>query len=359
MAVQGKNESTICERCFASVKSGSEFCPECGAPIGKAAAEGSDAAIYPELARANLLRMRGDYSAALDHCRGILRKFPNNVTANQLLGDICVEMDDLEQAKEWYELALDIAPDSEQIRNKLEATKQKLEQRETAGLVEQLGLPPEKPKNGLVAIGIAVLVIAVGAVAYVVGSGTKKAPTNTGPTHTTMTAPPNTQSSTGTTTNPGYSTGTTPSGTGTPSLGVGPSEDRTLAQLIAQRSSEGSRIIGVTKDPRGDLLMVTFTLGESDDERAISAKLAEAVFENTPARLLTLRAVRGDVLAYVADVHRETYEETKTDAWKQQNTDPNAAAKHFLTQEWYPNGPTVPLNEGNTQTPTTDGNTGP
>jgi Tfp pilus assembly protein PilF len=101
------------------VKPGAGFCPECGAPIGTAPAEGSDAAIYPELARVNLLRLRGDYKAAQDHCRAVLRKFPNNVTANQLLGDLCQETGDLSQAKEWYELALDIAPNHAHIQQKL------------------------------------------------------------------------------------------------------------------------------------------------------------------------------------------------------------------------------------------------
>ncbi len=339
MAAQGKTDTTICERCFASVKGGAEFCPECGAPMGKGPAEGSDAAIYPELARANLLRMRGDYAAALDQCRSILRKFPNNVTANQLLGDICVETDDLEQAKEWYELSLDIAPNSETIEKKLNSVKQKLEHRETEGLVEQLGLPPTKSRGGLLALGLAVLVLGVGAIAYVIGMHAKTPASEAGPKMTSVSAPPNQPKENPNST--GETTGTATPPTNTPTNEpVATAEERSLSQLIAQRSAEGAKLVGLAIDPRSGLLTLTYIVGQGDDERAIAAKLAEAAFDNSPTtRVLTVRALRDGTLTYTADAHRETYEETKTDVWKSQNgNDPGAAAKHFLTQEWTPGG---------------------
>jgi len=368
LAAQGKIDVIICERCFASVKTGSEFCPECGAPMGKGQAEGSDAAIYPELARANLLRMRGDYAAALTQCRSILRKFPNNVTANQLLGDICVETDDLEQAKEWYELALDIAPDSAQIEKKLSAVRQRLEHQETEGLVEQLGLPPSKPKNGLLALGLATLVLGVGIIAYLVGMNVTKKTTSAGPKRTTVNAPLETPQNGATSGgsdkgDPGPGTMMSP---GSGASAVGTTEERGLMQLLGQRSTEGAKVTSVALDPRSGLLAITFNAGGSEDARTVAAKLAEAAFENNPTtRIVTLRAIRDGNLAYTADAHRETYEETKTDAWKAQNAnDPTALARHILTQEWpadtgatATNGAASP-NDGQTNAPSDTG-TGP
>jgi len=318
--------------------------------MGKGPAEGSDAAIYPELARANLLRMRGDYAAALQQCRTILRKFPNNVTANQLLGDICVETDDLEQAKEWYELALDIAPNSEPIQKKLNGVRQKLEHRETESIVEQLGLPPDRSRGSLLPIGLAVLVLAVGAIAYFIGIHVKSPNSEAGPKMTSVSAP-QTQAKTDTgTTGEAAPTNTNQTAPAEPAATA---EERSLSQLIAQRSSEGGKLVGLAIDPRSGLLTLTYLAASGDDERSIAAKLVEAAFDNSPStRVITVRAMRDGILSYMADAHRETYEETKTDAWKSQNgSEPDAAARHFLTQEWLPNGASATTTGGDQTTP--------
>ena len=352
MAAQGKNEAVICDRCFASVKEGSEFCPECGAPIGSSPAEGSDAAIYSELARANLLRMRGDYKSALDQCRTILRKFPNNVSANQLLGDLCLETGDLEQAKEWYELALDIAPNHAQLQKKLKDVREKLEHQETQGLVEQLGLPPSKPKNGLMAAGLAVLVLAVGGIAYVIGSNKQKVDSPL-PKPTVSNAPvSNPQNTNPSVENPVQDR---PASTPVVTPAQGSSEETALAQLIGQRSPNGAKIASLVIDPRTSQLTLTFRVAAGEDRKAIGAELAGTTLENSPSvRLVTVRAVENDAVVFVADARREAYEETKSEAWKTSNgSDPAAFAKHLLTQEWPATVPDpAPVNTG-------EGNPGP
>ena len=301
--------------------------------MGNGPAEGSDAAIYTELARANLLRMRGDYKEALAQCRAILHKFPNNVSANQLLGDLCIETGDLEQAKEWYELALDIAPNHPQLQRKLAQVRQKLEHAETEGLVEQLGLPSSKPRNGLLAVAAAVLVIGVGAIAYVLG--TQKNDPNSAPAvkRTETNAPQITQDQPKLDTPNNETTTTTPPSTAPT---TGSSEETSLAQVVGQRSSSGGKLMGLVIDPRTGLLTLTFRLDAGDDKRLIAADLAGTTFDNAPnVRLITLRAVVNGAITYVADARREAYEETRTDAWKQQNgEEPATVAKHILSQEW-------------------------
>ncbi len=344
----------MCDRCFASVKVGSEFCPECGAPIGSSPAEGSDSEIYTELARANLLRMRGDLPAAMDQCRTILRKFPNNVSANQLLGDLCQEGNDLEQAKEWYELALDIAPSHAQLQQKLKSVRERLEFQETQGLVEQLGLPPSKPKNGLMAMGLAVLVLAVGGIAYVVGAN-KKPTASPLPTRTVTQAPPESSGDGSSVSQAPDQNSTTPNSVTPPSALKGSAEETALAQLVGQRSTNGGKLESLAIDPRTSLLTVTFRVAAGEDRKAIAAEIAGVALENSPnTRLVTVRAIENEALVYIADVRRESYEETKTDAWKQANgSDSSAYAKHVLSQEW-------PAAETN-QTPinTEEGNPGP
>jgi len=333
LAVQGKSESFVCERCFASVKAPAEFCPECGAPVGNGPTEGSDAAIYPELARANLLRMRGDIKAAQDHCRNILRTFPNNVTANQLMGDLALDANDLPQAKEWYELALDIAPSHPQIAKKLDDVREKLERKETKTLVDQIGLPASKPKNGWMAAGMGLLVILVGGIAYVVGTQKPKSDL-TGPATTSIQAPVSvpgaTSGSEATETNP-----VNPPAHG-PASNTGSAEETTLAQLISQRSANGSKVTGVLQDPRTAQVFITFRLDANEDRRIVGAEIAAATFDNSAAtQSITLRAMTDGAVVYIADAKRDAYELTKTDEWKRQNEmDPGALAKHLLTNEW-------------------------
>lgn len=326
----------ICDRCFASVKEGSEFCPECGAPIGSGPAEGSDAEVYAELARANLLRMRGDYATAMEQCRAILRKFPNNVSANQLLGDICEEKGDLDQAKEWYELALDIAPSHAQIQKKLKDVREKLEHAETRGLVEQLGLPPSKPKNGLIAAGLATIVIGVGVVAYILGTN-KPIAESTAPKMSVSQAPPTVQPEDPAPQEPAVSP---PAATPSP----GSSEEVALLQLVGQRSMNGAKLAALGIDPRTSHLTLTYLLANGEDRKSIGAELAATTFENAPTiRLITIRAIENGSLAYVADARREAYDETKSEAWKQANGDSaSAIANHLLTQEWPASAATFP-----------------
>jgi tetratricopeptide (TPR) repeat protein len=306
--------------------------------MGSAPAEGSDAAIYPELARTNLLRMRGDYKAAIDHCRSILRKFPNNVSANQLLGDLTSENGDLQQAKEWYELALDIAPNNVQIQKKLSEVSRKLDQVETAGLVEKLGLPGERSKSGWIAVGVATAVVAVGAVAYVIGTN-QPPKVASKPQYSSISAPTNTETQ-------AVPPNETPAGT--PPAAQPPAtssnEESALSQQIATQSQNGSRLIGVVLDPRTLQLTLTYRIEANDDARTIGAELAGVALDNhATTQLVTVRAIESGNLKFVADVRREAYEETKTDVWKQANgAEASAFAKHVISNEWPAVAPTEP-----------------
>ncbi len=54
-----------CDFCFADNEQDAHVCSDCGAPFGgDEDSEESDNLVYKDLARANLLRMRGDLVAA-------------------------------------------------------------------------------------------------------------------------------------------------------------------------------------------------------------------------------------------------------------------------------------------------------
>ncbi len=67
---------------------------------------------YALLAQANLLRMRGEWPDAIAKCMAALRLSPDNPSAQSLLGDIYDNQGRLDDAVQWYRMALDVQPDS-------------------------------------------------------------------------------------------------------------------------------------------------------------------------------------------------------------------------------------------------------
>jgi len=320
----------LCDKCFFMLPDDAEFCPDCGAPVDSDPmhAEGSDAAVYPELARANLLRMRGDYEQAKDVCLSILRRFPNNATANTLIGDICAERGDLEQAAEWYELALDLAPDSAADQQKLNQVRQRLKERQAANTAAQLGLPTNKPKVGLYAAGLIVLVSVIAVGAFLAGKQGATPKSTTRPSGVvnmpvtigggTQQQPVNGESDGAISTTVEHS-------------------DASLIAAITAKVAEGAKVVTAWKDQRGRHIYLSLALVEGDDERALTAKIGQAALEAAPdAMAVTLRGVRGGIDYYLADVPRDALATVAGDEWKRQHeNDPKAFADALLRSEWY------------------------
>lgn len=77
----------------------------------------------PLLARANLARIRSQWSEAVETCVRVLRVQPGNADAHSLLGDIHRDQGLLDDAIQWYRMAADLrpnGPDTEKLR-KLES----------------------------------------------------------------------------------------------------------------------------------------------------------------------------------------------------------------------------------------------
>lgn len=355
MAAQGpERELRLCEKCFLMLPEGAEFCPECGAPVDNDPAhlQGSDVAVYPELARANLLRMRGEYKQAEEVCIGILRRYPNQSTANVLLGDISAEKGDLEQAKQWYELALELTPDSEADKNKLASINKRLKERELAATAMNLDLPTKKPMTGLFIGAVLLLIASVATAAFLFGRqnphpGLTKGGIVNRPITVGDPAPTTTSDTSGTT------GGETPT-TNEPK--PAPPALSPLAQSIAAKSTRGSKISTAWMDPRTKRVFVTYAVADGDDERLVAADLGHAVHlavENCPQA--TLRATKSGEDVYVADVMREAFVADSSRDWQAQDpNDPNAvlraAADALLSREWRP-GQEQPPNEASESPP--------
>lgn len=170
MAAQGpKDKRQVCGRCFAVVSEGVQECPECGAALGDETPAGADDQVYEDLTKANLFRIRGQYDEAAKRCLGILKRYPNNLSAHVLLGDIYAEQDDYEQASSWYELALDLAPGDPAVTAKLQSVRKRVETEDSLSTIEKLDIRTERPNTAAYVVAMTVFVLLVGAVAFWLG----------------------------------------------------------------------------------------------------------------------------------------------------------------------------------------------
>lgn len=266
----------------------------------------ADSQVHGQLAQANLLRLRNDLDGAEKALLGILRRFPNDPHAHELLGDVCSDREEWDRAIEWYELALDLAPTGTDIRRKLDEARARLDAQSNADAAEALGLPPTltKPIWWPVAAAAVLLILAIGVATW--PRSARPAPirarvsipvaTNDNPEPETKPTVPMVQDPAPTTQPETPATTTT-----APQIAE---EDRTVLVALQGRT-DGTRVVSVNVDPRNQAVEVTFTTAEGEDPKTIAqsiGKEALAVAPNAPQILL--RALRGGHLALVADLLR-------------------------------------------------------
>lgn len=332
-------------------------CPECGAPTqSDKPFLAADAPAHRDLSEANLLRVRGEIEQAERKCLSILRKFPNDPGAHTLLGDIHFDRGDWPRAIEWYELALELNPGNMIDREKLAEARIRQDEQLYSTTVEQIGLSSAPSSAPWVAAGLMGVVAVLAFAAWSLTSLKKPIKTSSNPTEVTVTAPqsrpvtpkistvgqpemPATEhdmnaAAAGGATNSG-STSENPMA---PAPGT-TDEDRTIAQLLQQRSTEGARLLDVAQDPRTKAVALTFSVATGDDMRRIGAILARDTFGQVPdALIVTLRGVDGEKVAFVADATRVRLRETEDPTWQATNTAPDAWIGHFLQGVWTAGG---------------------
>ncbi|MDX2065394.1 MAG: tetratricopeptide repeat protein [Fimbriimonadaceae bacterium] len=283
--------------------------------------------IYPELARANLFRMRGDYRGAIDQCLSVLKRYPDDRDAHTLIGDIYAEQGDLGQAAQWYELSIDLEPrSSEAEKRKLAQVKQRMQEREAASTAQQLGLPPEKPSIWPTIAVMSVIAVTVGIGSYMLGQQ-KDAP-KPKPRSVSVVAP-------------------TESGPSTPESGVGATivesgvaEDQQVLQSVAARLGGNLTLLSAMQDPRTRLLTVTIAVQSDQNERHVSAEVARAALgQYVSAPSVTVRTVRFGRLVHVSTVTRERMAVTEAPGWANANPGLDALANTVLSDEWSSTGP--------------------
>lgn len=153
-----------CPTCHTDLAADSAFCSACGAGVGTAIEAGAhDRRSEALLGQANVMRMRGQWTKAEQLCIDLLRTDPNNVHAHSLLGDVYRDQERYDEAAQWYQLALDLNPESAADRAKLAQAEGARRARAAAGAGTQrlLGLSPVAWIRGLTVLSVAFLVLSV------------------------------------------------------------------------------------------------------------------------------------------------------------------------------------------------------
>jgi tetratricopeptide (TPR) repeat protein len=328
LAAQEQNK--VCTKCFEVNDPAATFCIECGAPLSDdPTAEGSDQEVYREITQANLHRIRGGYKEAIDVCLGILKRFPNNGTAHTLLGDIYAEKGELEQAAEWFEMALDLRPESVNDRRKLESVQKRMSEQEAATTAQQLGIPESKPKTQQYVFVMFILVAIVGIGAFLVGRATNNAAANGAPSLVNQTIDvgatqePKTEPQ-----QPVEETPDEPLNPPTVTVWNGTPQDQAITSLLSSKYTVGRKLLAVREDPRGPSLLVIGQFATGDDAAATAVEFARAVFVEYPTYVaMTVQLTDGQQRLFIADVARADY---------QRVIDESLDPKAMLTRVWPP-----------------------
>lgn len=111
-----------CKSCGNPITDDTKTCPNCGwnehdNAVGSLPTKTD---IERLIAEANLARLRGDLNGAIDLCTEALEVEPHNADVHSLLGDIYKAMDNPTEAARWYQMALDINPNSKSDQAKLQ-----------------------------------------------------------------------------------------------------------------------------------------------------------------------------------------------------------------------------------------------
>jgi hypothetical protein len=136
------------------------------------------------LTQANLSRVRGNWTEAIDHCVAVLQADPANASAHALLGDIYAARGRREDAVQWYRMALEIHPnpvdEAKLARVEREIAQQETQQAKSGrrislsptalppdgkgpvGTVALMGVSPRLWLRGITAAALAFLVVSGG-----------------------------------------------------------------------------------------------------------------------------------------------------------------------------------------------------
>lgn len=291
--------------------------------------------LQSKLAHIHLLKLRGEYQKAIEACRELLTLAPHSSEACCMMGDLFQEQQNLDEAKNWYELAVEYDPDQVGYFRKVGMVKEAIVQRDRLETARKIGLPTTSAKVPQFAAMVMSLIVCFGIVGFFVGrqGASPGTPIMSDPIEVQGSLPAKTE------VKPEVE-----------SL-VTVQKDAELAQICASLDSISSRFIGVWYDPRGAGVGLTLRANADDDLQTICAEAAGALLKAYPeANLIAVRTVDAKgTLLFVADMSRDSFvnhgatKEGLLPAKWPASENPSAISVPKTTTETPKSDPTVPV----------------
>lgn len=314
-----------CDNCRIILDDDFRYCPKCGEDISSDASslERSGADVQTLLAAAGLHRLRAEYDQAIADATDALRLDPRNPDVPSLLAEIYEQQGMREEAVAWYQMALEMSPDSEHNKERLDrlgelilTDDRQIERKDTANAWQWSA----KWAWALGAIFVVIVIIAiVSAFRGRAGEVTVDKPMPTAQQQYQAPAP-QLSGSEALPQRPQSSseTASAPAPAGIPART--PAESYIRSELASAQpvTDTGAGVNDVIADPRSGVVSVTYTLSFSPlltkhQIIAASTQIARKAFDlNREVKFVTARCLvqmpgaQGAQVAFIGDIARQT-----------------------------------------------------
>lgn len=316
----GSDSTANCKRCHAVLAPGELKCPRCGFREHSLEVVENDAITAQQtLGRANVLRLRGEYAEAIDICLTVLKIHPENVEAHVLLGDIYGDRNQVDHAMQWYELALEIDPNSGAAQDRLRNLESDLNRAQETSTQQILGVQDRTNTTNWYAAITAVVIVVMGLIAFAL-TVPNRATASPAKVNQTIQATDDVQPV------PVTHIAEVPR-TPVPAL----EQDQAIKELLA-KGSMGDHLISAQIDPRNSHIVATYRIDDAPSKLVV-AQVAKSILDSQPdSPSVTIRLVTENRVAMMADVRRLKLEEFAN----LQNADPSPDyfASYVVENEW-------------------------
>lgn len=320
-----------CDDCKMILDSDVRHCPQCGKQVadGQSSDTSSNLEVGALLTSANLNRIKQQWDAAIDDASAALKLEPRNADIASLIGSIYEQRGMPEEAAIWYQMALDMNPDSDADRVRLQRVKE-----QTTGRAK----PRVGRRNrywvwaGLAAAALLLIVSISWSLLTGDRSEQPQPKTGAGSTSTRANAARNYTASAPPSEPPAGVKPEAPSGAASSGSVRTPAEALIRSEIAGSEAVQQSRaqVDDVIADPRDNVAVVTFSLPSgvsvtraqvitAADAVAQAAFAANAQVKYVTARcLMATQGVSGTQMLFVGDVERNSLMNMSQNATPQQ-----------------------------------------
>lgn len=316
-----------CEDCKLVLEDDVRYCPSCGKVIAsnKRPVATPSTEVGALLTSANLHRIRLEWDAAVNDATEALKINPENPDIASLLGSIYEQREMFGDALIWYEMAVDLNPDSDEDKVRMERVKQQMvEQRKNR--TDSFGKFQKHTRIWAAVMGGAFLLIIILALIVMGNKGKHQESTDIKMDNAPRAIGINTGTSSTLSSNPNKQNTPLPGSTDLAGTSQGSSSLRTKPEVEIRDKISGAQAVQESKakiddviaDPRNGIAIVTFSMpsdGSLTRDRVIQAAgaIADATFDaHKQVQFVTARCIisSGNVdstqVAFVGDIARSS-----------------------------------------------------